>query len=898
MTSATGGAAFSDLLFKATPPRAPRHLLVRPRLSLEDERFRDRPVTVVQAPAGFGKTSLLAQWRREHIACGAAVAWLLADGRDDLGRFLRSLVLAVRVGCGRPAFGHTLLDVAVARVGELEGVTAWLGEVAQMPLDLVLMVDEAERLPPASFSALAYLAHNTPPNLRVVIAARNEFDAAVADLIAYGAGLCVGPEMLRFRVEETIALVRNRFGARVDADTCARLHELTDGWPLGLQLALAAMEQGAEPRAAVDALSTGSGDQAERLVGGLLSQLTSDDAVFLTRIATLDLLHPELCRAVAGFADAPERLARLIRDTPLFGAGEGSEWCRLHALARDALRARLAQLPADEQAELHVRAMGWLVDHEMLEEAARHAYAANQRDAAIDLAERCLYDALMQGQQGAVLDWLKRLPEAELDRSPRLTLAIAWALALSERWDEAERWIDRIVAQPQVDAVLRYECALIASGAASFADEPDRRLALFAPWIESPPLAEPRLAQIHANRLSWLAIVQGDPALARRHQQRVPRGNFGKGFEYAVRWGEFFVAWSYLWEGQVLLAMEVLQSALEIAEAELGRRHPLVCMLASLLASALYERDRLDEAAALLANRMDVLERLGSPDALLLAYLTAARLAAAQGVERRALDMLEGLFAAGMARRAPRLCIASLAEQIRMHAGFFRSETCRALARRIDEMLAGGDLPQGPLWRRRVEVLQAMAHANSAIAAQDWSAALEALARAAALADAMRLGRLRIEIMSLRALALERNGDKGRALLQEAVNLAQTFGLVRIFADAHPAIADWERSLAKEGAGGIDAGRAVSVARVQRVPAQQGPASPRVVPSMVLTAKERQVLELLARNLSNKEIGQAMGLSDQTVKWHLKHLFAKLDAATRKHVVRRAQLLGLLEGVE
>ena len=130
------------------------------------------------------------------------------------------------------------------------------------------------------------------------------------------------------------------------------------------------------------------------------------------------------------------------------------------------------------------------------------------------------------------------------------------------------------------------------------------------------------------------------------------------------------------------------------------------------------------------------------------------------------------------------------------------------------------------------------------------------------------------------------------------MNLAQTFGLARIFVDAHPTIADWARCMAEEGAGGIDAGRAASVARVPPVSAPRSSASPRAVPSMVLTAKEREVLELVARNLSNKEIAQAMELSDQTVKWHLKNLFAKLDAATRKHAVRRAQLLGLLEGGE
>ncbi|HEX6827706.1 MAG TPA: AAA family ATPase, partial [Burkholderiales bacterium] len=399
MTTATSGAgaAYSELVLRTTPPRAPRHLLARPRLSLDDAQFRDRPVIVVQAPPGFGKTSLLAQWRREYLAHGAAVAWMTGDERSDPLRLLHSLVLAVRVGCGRPAFGRTLLEAAGTPAGELEGITAWLAEVAQMPLDLVLIVDEAERLSPASHAALAYLLHNAPPNLRIVAGARSGLDEAVADLSTYGHCVAVGAEALRFRVEETMALVRSRCGAKADPDTCARLHEITEGWPLGLQMALTALERGTDPAAGVAAMAKRSGGRGDLLFGGLVEELAPDDTDFLTRIAVADLLHPDLCGALTGDEQAPERLARLARDTPIFVMSDDSEWCRLHTLARDGLRARLARLPEEEQADLHARAMRWLADHGMIEEAARHAHAAGRREMAYDLAEQGLYDAVLQG---------------------------------------------------------------------------------------------------------------------------------------------------------------------------------------------------------------------------------------------------------------------------------------------------------------------------------------------------------------------------------------------------------------------------------------------------------------------------------------------------------------------
>ncbi|WP_179403312.1 LuxR C-terminal-related transcriptional regulator [Burkholderia guangdongensis] len=919
MISETRGAeaVYSELTLRTTPPRAPRHLLARPRVNLDSDALRDVPAIIVQAPPGFGKTLLLAQWRREHLARGAAVAWISADAHDDPQRFLHGLVLAVRVGCARPAFGRTLLEGGSVAPDGTEGLTVWLAEIAQTPLDVVLIVDEAERLSPVARAALLYLVHNAPPNLRVVIAARGGFDAAVVDLTAYGQCVCIGAESLRFRLDETMALVQHRFGERVDADRCARLHEMTDGWPLGLQLVLAAMERSADPRGVVDALAERPADEGEQLVGSLIAQLAPDDVAFLTRIAVVDMLHPDLCRALidgdgddgdadadaddkgdgSADADAPARLARLMRDTPIFMAGDGSDWCRLHTLAHGVLGARAAELPDDERHALHVRAMRWLAEHGMNEEAARHAHAAGERETAYDLAGRSLYDAVMQGRVATALDWLELLPGDALDRHPGLRLAAAWALALSERHGEAETLIAPILATPDASAALRYECALILSVAAYYADEPDRFLALLAPWSERPPLDGPRQVQTHANRVAMSALLHGQPANARRHLQQAPRGDFGKGHRYAARWGEFVAGLSYLREGQVVLAEDVLRPALTDAESDLGRRHPLPCMLAALLASAAYERDRVDEAAALLANRLDVLERAGASETSLLAYLSAARVAAAQGVERRALDLLEALHAAGIARALPRLCIASVAEQVRIHAGHSRAETCRALAAKLDTLVAQASGSHGPLWQRDIALLQAIAHAYAAVAAQDWPQALDALDRAQPLADETASGHQRIEILALRAFARRNAGDghdDGRPLMQEAIDLTRTYGLARVFVDAHPALADWARGLVEEGAGGPDAGRAMPVARMPR----RAPAEPRAVPSMVLTPKEREVLELLARNLSNKEIAQAIGVGEVTAKWHVKNLFGKLNASTRKHAVLRAQMLGLLEGGE
>lgn len=261
-----------ELALKTTPLRSQKGSQQRERLSVDAPELADKMAIAVQAPAGFGKTMLLAQWRREFLSRGAVVAWLTLDGRDEGGCFSQGLAAAMALGSGRPSFAGAGPRMSGKGRDELEGLTDWLAEVADLAGETVLILNEVDALPEETIcQCLAYLLHNALANLRIIMSSRGRPGLNVVDLLVRGLYVQVAVDSLRFRVEETVVLLSNRFGARIDADRCLRLHEITEGWPLGLQLAIAAIEKCADLEAAIERLSACSGDIQRYVVDSLVA---------------------------------------------------------------------------------------------------------------------------------------------------------------------------------------------------------------------------------------------------------------------------------------------------------------------------------------------------------------------------------------------------------------------------------------------------------------------------------------------------------------------------------------------------------------------------------------------------------------------------------------------------
>lgn len=872
------------LILKASPPRLPKGTVVRPRLALAGPRFADAGLIVVQAPGGFGKTSLLGQWRRESLATGATALWLTLDPLDDGPRIVNGLFASTSVAGEHRAFRRSRDQWSSSSESELARLTGWLAGVAETAADTLLILDDVDAAPSAvTERTLPYILRNAPANLRVVIASRGQLNQQQLSAAAHGQDARVDLEDLRFSLPETSAWLGSTLGARIDPDGCARLHELTEGWPLGLKLATVTIGERRDVKEAIERISARSRDFDSYFVESLIEGLSAEEAAFLVRLAAVDVVHPDLCTALTQRADAPHLLTALTRRTPVFIESSHAEWMRIHPLARQFLRDRFAQLPQADQHAVHASAARWLADHHMYEEAARHALRIDEHAMAWEFAERSLYEVTVSGDSPRVLEWIERLPTEEIARRPRLRVAAAWSLALGDRHQNARALVEPILADATADAALRFESAMIASAAAFYADDIDSSLALMKQWLDDPPESSPLLLAMMTNQRAMFELVRGAPELARHSLSQTPRYSDAAGLDYVRGFHEWITGLSYLWEGQVTLAEGSLAGSLQRAELEMGRRSPVAVMLATAAATASWDCNRIDGAALALAGRMDAIERLAAPESIAMGYVCAARIALADGQERRAIDLLETLHALGEARAMPRLRIAGLAEQIRIHSGRGRAETCTALLNRLARISVPGESGTG-MTALILGIGIDIARAYAALAQRDWHGALALLDSAAGTAERLRRGRDGVQIRMLRAFALQGLGRDADDLMREAASLADALGLQRLAEDTHPAIAAWTKG-SLERPSVPDRQPAARPVSDQRAAVQAG----------LLTPKEREILELLARGLSNKQIALTLSVSEETVKWHLKNLFGKVNAGTRDHLVNRARMLGLLD---
>jgi LuxR family maltose regulon positive regulatory protein len=886
-----------SLVLKLTPPRLRKSLLTRERLSKLRASVEDVAVILLEAPAGHGKTSLLAQWRLDWLHAGAIVTWFDLDSNDSITSLGSGIIEGLRRASAQPHFGHDAREALLRGSGLTQAATALLAEVAETAHPTVIIIDHGERISdPALIELCDYLLNNLPANLQIVIGSRSPLPLALNDLIAHGNLRRINTKQLQFDLAETHSLLTQRLAQHASLSLAARLHELTEGWAMGLQLALTAMEQAKDPELALQHFSQAGDAATQQLLAGFLAQLAPPLADFLLRCALLEALHPELCATISERPDSDLMLAQLRQQTALLSSVDNSQWLRLHPLIHEYLRSRANELLTNpEQQLIHQRAWHWLAAHGNPEQAARHALAAGHQHEAFTLIASNLYDSCMrEGHYGAVADWLARLPAAAILEHPQLRLTAGWQAALSSDWRRAEHFVASLIEPRHASPELYCEALAILAVAHSRAERFEQAQRYISAFPADAPdcLAARSMRHIQA----FNALFRGASEEARQLLQSIPEHPefFAQNVFHDRSLGHI-----YLWEGRPILADAAVRRRHAQCEARAGRRNELTMSLAVVLASACWERDQRDEARNLLALRFDVSGRNGELIWSERSYLTQARIAAADNCEPRAFALLEALTGIGVSQGILSTHLQGLLERIRLHAARQRSDQCRDLLAIVEAQFASitaAAAPTPPL----LQLYRALAHSYTALCEGAWQSADDWLTQAWPLAQQLNRGREMVQIQALQALLCDTRGQSPSPLLNAALGRAESGGQVRVFAETLPQVLQ----LIARSAAADSLSASISQDFIQRLldAAESTPSSAGSPPSTAvaaalnafLTPKENQVLQLLAAGLPNKRIASTLGLSNETIKWHMKKLFTKLNAGNRQHAVDRARLLGLL----
>jgi LuxR family maltose regulon positive regulatory protein len=892
-------------------PHPRRGVVARPRLLHRLSDGVEGRLTLLSAPAGFGKTTLLASWlaRPGH----RRVAWLSLDASDrDPAAFWTGLVTALRQGAPGVAAALADLDPAVADSGTV--VTAVVNALAGDSGELWLVLDDYHLAEgPAISPGMTVLLERLPPHVHVVLSTRADPDLPLARWRARGELVEVRAADLRFTSDEAHAYLDGVAPVRLRDEQVRALEERTEGWIAALQLAAISLQGREDVESFISGFTGDDRYVVDYLVEEVLALQPAPVREFLLRSAVLDRLTGPLCDAVVGREDAATMLRVLERENLFVVAlDDRREWFRYHQLFADVLRARLVAEQPDLVPVLHRRASDWCARHDLTDQAIEHALAAGDTDRAATLVELAVPEIRRRRQEVKVRAWLDALPEDTVRRSPVLgTFTAALALAAGDldatvlRLDDAERvlateppdgerpWADtpELRTLPATIAMYRASVAQARGDAAHTEAHARRALSLTSP--------EDHLARGGAEGfLAMAAWARGDVVSAFDTFTDAMASLRAGGDLVDGLGGTVVLADLSRAAGRPVHAHELCDRAMRQAD-DLGMP---VARAASELRVVLAELDveagRLDRARAHLEAASALTERTPFSEGDFRLFVASALLAAADGdhaTALRHLDRAEELHRPGFFPDVRP--VAALRARIQLSEGDLAAAARWAVERGVSPT----DPPQflreyDHLTLVRLLLARQRAHLERD-AADRALGLLEAVREAATTAG--RAGSL-VEVRLLTALTHDVRGRRAEALgaLADALTLApEPEGWAQVFLDEGTPALSLLRALAAERAdtSGRQARRVLGVASASGAAGTSGTQAAGVrQPVQPLSERELQVLRLLGTELSGPEIARALFISPNTLRTHTKHVFTKLGVTSRRAAVARAGERGLL----
>jgi LuxR family maltose regulon positive regulatory protein len=905
------------LATKLHVPRPRPGFLARRRLLERLTEGTAHELTLVCAPAGFGKTSLLGDWVRRGQQ---RVAWLSLDGGDsDPARFWRYVAAAldtVRPGVRQRA--DSLFQGAQPSPDAV--LTMLVNELVEGPGEVVLVLDDYHLVEaPPVHDSLAALLERVPPQLRLVLASRTDPSLPLARLRAGGQLTELREADLRFTPEEAAALLRTTVGPELPQAAVAALGDRTEGWVVGLQLAALSLRGHADVGAFVEGFSGSHRYVLDYLCEEVLDGQPEPLRAFLLETSILERLSGPLCDAVTGRADGQELLEQAERaNLFLHPLDEVRSWWRYHHLFADFLRVRLQQERPDRVEELHRNAAAWHEAQGLADEAIGHALAAGDATWAARLIERQI-DACILRWEGATLQrWLAALPAELVGSRPRLSLAQANLALISGRVEAiegplgaAERGVAGVVDEPYEPSVgraaslmanLPAAIALQRAGLANLRGDAGQMRAAARRALDELGEGEwmlESLARWYLAAAEWVAgrLVEAEAALAssiagwRTASQRAPA---------AAALGYHCLGLVQRDQGRLEAALATYREALAVAAEADGTAPPIAGVAYTGMAGVLYERGDLDSALKHATDGIDLCRQLVYTPPLVAGLLTLAWVRQAQGDRAGALDALGQAERLQLSPVVVGLINPVPAERARL--ALAQGDVDAAVRWARGRGLRAEDEPSYPRQHEYLVLVRVL------LARQAPEQALGLLERLHASAAAQgRTGSV-IEVRTLQGLALSASGDQAGALaaLAEAIALAAPESYLRVFVDEGPPMAALLRQLLADRRQDRPAAAAAPrdhLARLVdafdqaglpvRLPVRRGGM---VVAGLVepLTERELDVLRLLSVGTPNRAIAEDLVITLDTVKRHLSHLFSKLEVANRTQAVARARELGLL----
>ena len=871
------------------PPLRP-NVVSRPRLLERLNEGLHRKLTLISAPAGFGKTTLLSAW---FEGIDRQVAWLsLDEGDSDPVRFLTYLVAALQTIA--PNIGEGVMRVLQSpQPPPIESIlTALLNEITTIPDHFVLVLDDYHVLETKPIDqALTFLLEHLPPQMHLVIATREDPQLPLARLRARDTLTELRVTDLRFTPSEAAGFLNQVMGLDLSAEDITALETRTEGWIAGLQLAAISMQGQKDTTSFITSFTGSHHFVLDYLVEEVLQQQPERVQNFLLRTSILDRLCGSLCDAVLLDPNAyGQATLEYLERANLFIVPLDNErrWYRYHHLFADLLRQRLQQSTdsstGDERdgvAELHSRASQWYEDNSLTIEAFHHAVAANDVERAERLVEGEGMPLQFRGPMISVLNWLESLPTTILDARPSLWVTYASALTMTGQpissVEEKLQAAEVALQEAEQDDKTRDLVGHIAAIRAMLAIPANQVEAMIAQSRRALEYLYPNNLPVRATAqwtLGYAYQLQGDRAAASQAYTEVIAISQASGNSMVTLAATTCLGQVQEAENQLYLAAESYRRVLHLAGEP---PWPAACEAYLGLARVCYQWNDLEAAEQHGQQSFQLAIQMVSVDTPAACEVFLARLKLARGD----VDSANALLAK--------------AEQF-AHQHNFVHWMPEVAAVKVLTLLQQGNLAAAAYLAQTHELPLSQARVH--LAQGDTSAALAVLESWRDQMDAKGWQDERLKVMVLQAVALQAHGEKDQAvqLLCDALALAAPGGFIRLFVDEGPPMALLLSQAEAFGmmpdyTGNLMAALEADAQKLEKTFSLPPSAQPLIEP---LSPRELEVLHLMAQGLSNQDICERLFLALSTVKGHNRTIFGKLQVQRRTEAVARARALGLL----